>query len=66
MFTREEDLFRYKAGENMDKNDCIGIIGFLSFSIGTYLVNPAVMFLLCGLLCMGVAVMGARKGVNKK
>ncbi|MFB7142068.1 hypothetical protein ACFCYN_20640 [Gottfriedia sp. NPDC056225] len=50
----------------MDKNDYIGIFGFLSFAIGTYLVSSAVMFLLCGLLCMGIAVVGARKGVNKK
>jgi len=63
---KKEVLSRYKVGEIMDKNDYIGIIGFLSFSIGTYLVSPALMFLLCGLLCMGIAVVGARKGVNKK
>jgi hypothetical protein len=52
--------------KEMDKTDIIGIFGFANFAIGTFLINPAIMFLSCGVLCMGLAFVSARKGVNDK
>lgn len=57
---------RYKVGEIMDKNDGLGILGFCFFAIGTYTIHPAIMFITCGLICMGLAIFGARKGVNRE
>jgi hypothetical protein len=52
--------------ESLDKSDVIGTIGLFSFGIGTYLISPALMFISCGVLCMGLAIVSARKGVNDK
>jgi hypothetical protein len=50
----------------MDKHDFIGGIGVTLYGIGAWMISPAFFFVSTGLILLSAAVMGARKGGEKK